>query len=237
MLGRQKKKKQTHYFKPFITCINISTEINKGCWACLEDSCSLLRLACLERVGALGMPSIPAPSKTPPSLFNHPLRAGGTAGAVKVSSFHGRGWICCKNWGAIDGSRQTKMSVAFELEVSFFEAVMLQIKWSFLLKITPAEGKNETTQDYKYSSNKIRSWRSENQKELSQTDVIQNTWEHFLPTEGDSDRKRFNLTAKPTHQNSLLRGKGELPKKVHEQMWHQVVTWPVCTTKHSGTGV
>lgn len=80
MLGRQEKKKQTHYFKPFITCINISTEINKGCWACLEDSCSLLRLACLERVGALGMPSIPAPSKTPPSLFNHPLRAGGLQG-------------------------------------------------------------------------------------------------------------------------------------------------------------
>lgn len=25
------------------------------------------------------------------------------------------------------------MSVAFELEVSFFEAVMLQIKWSFFL--------------------------------------------------------------------------------------------------------
>lgn len=148
-----RKKKQTHYFKPFITCINISTEINKGCWACLEDSCSLLRLACLERVGALGMPSIPAPSKTPPSLFNHPLRAGGTAGAVKVSSFHGRGWICCKNWGAIDGRRRTKMSVAFELEVSFFEAVMLQIKWSFLLKIPPAEEKKETTQDYKYSSN------------------------------------------------------------------------------------
>lgn len=48
---KKKKKKQTHYFKPFITCINISAEINKGWWACLEDSCSLLRLACLERAG------------------------------------------------------------------------------------------------------------------------------------------------------------------------------------------
>lgn len=74
VLGQRKR--QTHYFKPFITCINISAEINKGWRACLEDSCSLLRLASLERVGALGMPSIPAPSKTPPSLFNHPLRTG-----------------------------------------------------------------------------------------------------------------------------------------------------------------
>lgn len=74
VLGQRKR--QTHYFKPFITCINISAEINKGWQACLEDSCSLLRLASLERAGAPGMPSIPAPSKTPPSLFNHPLRTG-----------------------------------------------------------------------------------------------------------------------------------------------------------------
>lgn len=47
------RKKADTLFKPFITCINISAEINKGCWACLEDSCSLLRLACLERVGGL----------------------------------------------------------------------------------------------------------------------------------------------------------------------------------------
>lgn len=43
-----KGKRQTHYFKPFITCINISAEINKGWQACLEDSCSSLRLASLE---------------------------------------------------------------------------------------------------------------------------------------------------------------------------------------------
>lgn len=48
-----KGKRQTHYFKPFITCINISTEINKGWQACLEDSCSSLRLASLEQ-GLLG---------------------------------------------------------------------------------------------------------------------------------------------------------------------------------------
>lgn len=48
-----KEKRQTHYFKPFITHINFSAEINKGCWACLEDRCSLPFLASFEQ-GLLG---------------------------------------------------------------------------------------------------------------------------------------------------------------------------------------
>lgn len=45
----QKKKRQTHYFKPFITCINISSEINKG-WAGLFGG--QLQLAALGQRGA-----------------------------------------------------------------------------------------------------------------------------------------------------------------------------------------
>lgn len=62
-----KGKRQTHYFKPFITCINISAEINKGWQACLEDSCSSLRLASLER-GLLGCHAYQPPVK-PLHLF------------------------------------------------------------------------------------------------------------------------------------------------------------------------
>lgn len=61
------KKRQTHYFKPFITCINISAEINKGWRACLEDSCSSLRLASSER-GLLGCHAYQPPVK-PLHLF------------------------------------------------------------------------------------------------------------------------------------------------------------------------
>lgn len=48
-----KQRRQTHYFKPFITRINISAEINKGCLACLEDRCIPPCLASLEQ-GLLG---------------------------------------------------------------------------------------------------------------------------------------------------------------------------------------
>ena len=67
MLGLKEKKRQTHYFKPFITRINISAEINKGWWACLEDSCSSLRSASLER-GLLGCHAYQPPVK-PLHLF------------------------------------------------------------------------------------------------------------------------------------------------------------------------
>lgn len=60
--GSARGKRQTHYFKPFITCINISAEINKGWWACLEDSCSSLCLASLEQ-GLLGCHAYQPPVK------------------------------------------------------------------------------------------------------------------------------------------------------------------------------
>lgn len=68
--GREKEKTQTHYFKPFITSINISWQINKECRPCLEDSCSCMVQCSVELKGHYAYPSV-----KPPFLFNHPLSA------------------------------------------------------------------------------------------------------------------------------------------------------------------
>lgn len=67
---REKEKTQTHYFKPFITSINISWQINKECRPCLEDSCSCMVQCSVELKGHYAYPSV-----KPPFLFNHPLSA------------------------------------------------------------------------------------------------------------------------------------------------------------------